>query len=45
MISAHPGVSVYEPGQKAILAWNDREEMMRLVMISPEDIIGISSEH
>jgi hypothetical protein len=41
MISAHPDVSVYEPWQKAILAWNGREEVMRLVMISPEDIIGI----
>lgn len=30
MISAHPGVSVYEPGQRAILAWNGREEVMVL---------------
>ena len=30
MISAHPDVSVYEPGQKAILAWNGREEVMIL---------------
>jgi hypothetical protein len=30
MISITPGVSVYEPGQKAILAWNGQEEIMIL---------------
>jgi hypothetical protein len=30
MIAAYPDVSVYEPGQKAILAWNGREEVMIL---------------
>jgi hypothetical protein len=30
MISVYPGVSVYEPGQKAILAWNGEEEVLIL---------------
>lgn len=30
LISITPGVSVYEPGQKAILAWNGQEEIMIL---------------
>lgn len=30
MISITPGVSVYEPEQKAILAWNGQEEIMML---------------
>jgi hypothetical protein len=30
MIPVHPDVSVYEPGQKAILAWNGHEEIMIL---------------
>ena len=30
MISVNPGVSIYEPGQKAIIAWNGKEEIMIL---------------
>jgi hypothetical protein len=30
MIPISPGVSVYEPGQKAIIAWNGREEILIL---------------
>jgi hypothetical protein len=30
MIPVSPGVSVYEPGQKAIIAWNGREEILIL---------------
>jgi hypothetical protein len=30
MIAAYPDISIYEPGQKAILAWNGREEVMIL---------------
>lgn len=30
MIPVDPEVSVYEPGQKAILAWNGHEEVMIL---------------
>ncbi len=30
MIPVDPGVSVYEPGQKAIVAWNGREEILML---------------
>ena len=30
MIPVIEGVSIYEPGQKAILAWNGREEIMIL---------------
>lgn len=30
MISVSPGVSVYEPGQKAIIAWNGQKEIMIL---------------
>ena len=30
MIPVVPGVSVYEPGQKAIIAWNGREEILIL---------------
>lgn len=30
MIAAYPDISVYEPGQKAILAWNGEREAMIL---------------
>ncbi|MDY6985022.1 MAG: hypothetical protein SVE93_01255 [Candidatus Thermoplasmatota archaeon] len=30
MITAYPDISVYEPGQKAILAWNGEKEVMIL---------------
>ncbi len=30
MLSLAPGVSIYEPGQKAIIAWNGREEILIL---------------
>ena len=30
MISVSPDVSIYEPGQKAIVAWNDHEEILIL---------------
>jgi len=42
MIPVYPEVSVYEPGQKAILAWNGQEEIMILstdVVSSQETLI------
>lgn len=42
MIPVYPGISVYEPGQKAILAWNGYEEIMILstdVTSSEETIV------
>lgn len=30
MVPIDPGVSIYEPGQKAIIAWNEEEEIMIL---------------